>query len=107
MSKMDRYGLVICFLGLLWISIVNTVTNHNQQKVSDKVGKIVSLMVELDQIQETKLWDLHDRVLALEAEDERLSAHIKWFVMRRSGTDELRKMEAAIKKLEGVERAGD
>ena len=59
--------------------------------------------IEHEQSQEDRIWDLHRRVKALEAEDERLLAHIKWFVMRRSGTNELRKMEAVVARLEATE----
>ena len=104
---MDRVLVAGSQLGLLALVIINFFIVQEQQTVIETLIDSVALTAEHEQTQETKLWDLHDRVLALEAEDERLLAHIKWFVMRRSGTDELRKMEAAIKKLEEVERAGD
>jgi hypothetical protein len=46
--------------------------------------------------------ELERRLEKLEKENGRLEAHIKWFVMRRSGTDELRKMEAAMTRLEAA-----
>ena len=94
-------------VGLAMLIAANLFRIREHQSTLETLVDSAAMTAEHEQGQETKLWDLHRRVLALEAEDERLSAHIKWFVMRRSGTDELRKMEAAIKKLEEDERAGD
>lgn len=73
---------------------------RQQQVALEVLLDTVAGNMEYDMDQQAKLWDLHRRVLALEDNDERLEAHIRWFVMRRSGTNELRKMEAAIRKLE-------
>jgi len=109
MDRTDsRYiSIGIGLIGLTLLVAANFFTIREHQKALEALVDSAAMTAGHEQGQETKLWDLHYRVRALEAEDERLSAHIKWFVMRRSGTDELRKMEAAIEKLEEVERAGD
>ena len=103
----DKLALGIGLIGLVMLMAANFFTIREHQRTLETLVDSAAMTAEHEQGQETKLWDLHRRVIALELEDERLSAHIKWFVMRRSGTDELRKMEAAVKKLEEVERAGD
>lgn len=82
-------------------------TLTEQQNALEGLLTIAQKQLEVDKDTHTKLWDLHRRVLKLEAadrgfaeQDHRLMAHIRWFVMRRSGTDELKRMEAAIKTLE-------
>ena len=99
----DRLALGIGYVGLIMLMAANFFTTREQQSTIETLVDSAAMTAEHEQGQETKLWDLHRRVLALEAENERLSAHIKWFVMRRSGTDELRKMEAAVAKLEGMD----
>ena len=78
-------------------------TINKQQDAIDGLIGIAMKDMELDAAQETKLWDLHRRVVLLEQEDERIMAHVRWFVMRRSGTDELRKMEATVERLENAD----
>jgi hypothetical protein len=84
----------------LGCTIVLGLTVKEQQDTISALVMLEGQDSELEQRQEAMLWDLHRRVLALEGQDERIMAHIRWFVMRRSGTDELRRMEAAIVKLE-------
>lgn len=99
----DRRSIIIIGLLLGLLIAFNWLTIWEQQKVLKALvdGAIVS--VEFEQSQETKIWALYRRVEALKKEDERLLSHIKWFVMRRSGTNELRKMEAAVAVLEAAE----
>ena len=96
------------------ISITNTVTIWGQQIAINALVQAneTALAVDIQVIERQrddykKLWDLHRRVEALEGQDQRIMAHIRWFVMRRSGTDELRKMEAAIERLEERNIEGD
>jgi hypothetical protein len=103
---MKIWGIVLLSAAIL----ANTATMIFQGRAIKSLIESNTASVEFDsnmlkQSQEdyTKLWDLHRRVLALENETKRLEAHIKWFVMRRSGTNELRKMEAAVDKLEKEE----
>ena len=81
------------------LSLFGYTINKQQDTIETMIDR-VAMTVEHEQSQEDRIWDLHRRVKALEAEDERLLAHIKWFVMRRSGTDELRMMVAAVERLE-------
>lgn len=86
---------------ILGIMSLQEYTISKQQDTLEGLLSISSMTVQLEAEQERKLWDLHHRVLALEKEDQRIMAHVKWFVMRRSGTAELRRMERAIERLEG------
>ena len=93
--------------GLSAHAILNTLTIREHQRAISAMVEYAAVDVEAANDTNKKLWDLHRRVVVLErennqlvAEDQRLLAHIRWFVMRRSGTDELRKMEAAIERLE-------
>ncbi len=115
MSKIERFATGFALLGVLAIGIVNAVTISEQQTAVELMVTALAENVEYDVKYERRVWDLHQRVMQLEgrtvalsSEDERLMAHIRWFVMRRSGTDELRRMEAAVVRLEREEAiAGD
>lgn len=95
--------------GVIALAVVGGLGAHNtitsltlakQQEAIESLLAIGEMSLELEDKHTKMLWDLHRRVSELEREDNRLLAHIKWFVMRRSGTDELRKMEAAVARLE-------
>ena len=75
-------------------------TIAKQQDIIDTLLDVAISNTKLDLLHDQRIWDLHRRVVALEAEDQRIMAHVRWFVMRRSGTNELRRMEAAISRLE-------
>ncbi len=98
--KASMFAIVVFSILILQSYTIATITR--QQNAIESLIDRAEAYEAIYKDQNVKLWDLHDRVLALEAEDERLLAHIKWFVMRRSGTNELRKMEAAVARLEGV-----
>ena len=103
MSTMDR-RLIGFIFGILFVLIfINFFMVREQQKTFKILMSNSAATVEHEQSQKDRIWNLHHQVKALGKEDERLLAHIKWFVMRRSGTDELRKMETAIAKLEAAE----
>ena len=103
MSKTDRNLIGLVGFFLIMFTVLNFFTIQGQQKSLEILESGHAATVEHEQSQENRIWDLHRRVKALEAEDKRLMAHIKWFVMRRSGTDELRKMEAVVARLEAAE----
>lgn len=103
MSKTDRTLISGIGFLLLVLVIANFLIVREQQKALGTLIDGAAVSVEFERGQETKLWDLHRRIEALEKEDERLMSHIKWFVMRRSGTNELRKMEAVVARLEAAE----
>lgn len=94
-------------LGALASTLVLGITTQKQQDTIEQLIEIDALASEYDMQQQAKLWDLHRRMLALEAEDQRIMAHVKWFVMRRSGTAELARMERAIERLEAQREAGE
>jgi len=89
--------------GALVASVLLGITVRQQQKTLDGLLDIAIVDSQFDQQQDAMLWDLHRRVLKLEKEDERIMAHVRWFVMRRSGSVELAKMALAVDRLE----AGD
>ena len=106
MSKTETFVGTLAVLLVVFVS-TNFYMNWKQQEALEILVSNVTVVVEHEQTQETRIWDLHRRMMVLETrtvalnlEDERLLAHIKWFVMRRSGTNELRKMEAAVARLE-------
>jgi len=99
MSILDR--VLISLIGVL--GAINFLVIWEQHKAIEILESSFIMTVEHEQSQEDRIWDLHHQVKVLEKEDERLLAHIKWFVMRRSGTDELRKMETVMAKLEAEE----
>lgn len=103
MSKTDR-GLIglVGFL-LIVLTCGNFLMIQKQQKSLEILESGFTVTVEHEQSQEDRIWDLHRRVKVLGKEDERLLSHIKWFVMRRSGTNELRKMEVAVARLKVAE----
>jgi len=104
LPKVLRAVAVSAFVaGTITVSVLNTLTIRQQQDVISQLVDIAAADAEFDMRQDIMLWDLHRRVLALEAEDDRIMAHVRWFVMRRSGTDELRKMELAVAKLENAD----
>jgi hypothetical protein len=87
-------GLAAGTIGVLALTV------HKQQDTIDNLVELSAYEAQFDQEVQAKLWDLHRRVMVLEAEDQRIMAHVRWFVMRRSGTAELRRMEQAIRNLE-------
>ena len=97
MSKVFTFLFVVTVTGVL---IVLSYTITQQQSAIGSLLDITEIDAEIYRTHNIKLWDLHERVKKLEAEDQRLMAHIRWFVMRRSGTNELRQMEAAVARLE-------
>lgn len=103
MSRAHKYFISLLGGFLFGIIVFNSLAIREQQKAIEILESDSTVIIEHEQSQEDRIWDLHRRVKALEAEDERLLAHIKWFVMRRSGTNELRKMERAVARLEAAE----
>jgi hypothetical protein len=95
-------SVAVTTLSLGFAVSFGAVTYYQQEAIEALASVAVSDM-DLDAAQEAKLWDLHRRVVKLENEDQRIMAHVKWFVQRRSGTAELRKMERAIENLENVD----
>ena len=103
MGNTDRWLIIVALVSLYALTFANSYVIWEQQTIVEACLDMAAEDSELIVNHNAKLWDLHYRVLALEAEDERLLAHIKWFVMRRSGTDELRKMEVAVARLEAAQ----
>ena len=100
---MDRILTVLLGAGLAALMVLNFLTIRRQQTAITILMNMAIDGTAIFEDHHTKIWDLRQRVGALEQEDKRLLSHIKWFVMRRSGTDELRKMEAAVARLEASE----
>ena len=107
MKRIERIAIGVVMAALLMMCAINSLTIHEQQKTLDTTIDTMAAMNGDDTLAQSRIWDLHRRVTRLETEAKRLHQHIKWFVMRRSGTNELRKMEAAIKHLEERHVAGD
>ena len=98
--------LAVAFAMIAIIGSVVAVQAYTITKQQDAIGSLIATATAATKIHEEdhkKFWDLHRRVQALEGQDQRIMAHIKWFVMQRSGTDELRKMEAAMVHLGAAE----
>ena len=101
MSKTDRNLIGLVGFFLIVFTVLNFFMIQEHQESLETLESGFAATVEHKRSQTYRIWGLHRRVEALEKEDKRLQAHIKWFVMRRSGTNELRKMEAAVARLEG------
>ncbi len=94
LTKLVATTTIIVMLG------ANSYITYKQQDTLDTLLGIAINATRTDMQHQSMLWDLHRRVGKLEHEDQRIMAHVRWFVMRRSGTDELRKMETVVAKLE-------
>ena len=103
MSTTDRRLIELVGFFLIVLTVGNFWRQQKTFETLETLESSAAATVEHEQSQENRIWDLHRQVKALEAEDERLLAHIKWFVMRRSGTDELRMMVAAVERLEAAD----
>jgi hypothetical protein len=97
MKKWATRIMVVLFLAIL---AINTITNVIQNHIINKIVAENVVSMEYQNLVAAEVLILREKVARLEKEDQRLQSHIKWFVMRRSGTDELRKMEAAVAKME-------
>lgn len=102
MSKVDRMLIAAISILLLALGVINFLTTMGQQKALETLVEDSVVSVGYNWQQGNQLQELRRRIDALEREVERQMSHIKWFVMRRSGTDELRKMETAVTKLEAA-----
>jgi hypothetical protein len=92
-----KHAVICAFVGVL--SVQGAIILKQQAAINSLIW-IANANAEFDRVTITKMWDLHRRVVALESEDQRIMSHVRWFVMRRSGTDELRRMEQAVERLE-------
>jgi hypothetical protein len=97
MKKWATRIMVVLFLAIL---AINTITNVIQNHIINKIVAENVVSMEYQNLVAAEVLILREKVARMEKEDQRLQSHIKWFVMRRSGTDELRKMEAAVAKME-------
>jgi hypothetical protein len=97
MKKWAIRIMVVLFLAVL---AINTTINVIQNHIINKLVAESVVSMEYQNLVAAEVLILREKVARLEKEDQRLQSHIKWFVMRRSGTDELRKMEAAVAKME-------
>ena len=97
MSKM-QVAQWTAIAGLTTLSVVTNLTVTKQQEAIEKLLDIEVVSLELAQTHTKMLWDLHRRTQKLEREDKRLSAHIKWYIMERSGIRELARLERAMER---------
>jgi hypothetical protein len=97
---MKKWAIRIMVVLFLTILALNTTVNVIQNHIINKMVTENMVAREYQNLVAIEVLILREKVARMEKEDQRLQSHIKWFVMRRSGTDELRKMEAAVAKME-------
>ena len=96
MSRIEKGLIVVALMAMTTLVGGNFLTLRTQQgTIETLINKMVG-KVEHEQMQQERIWNLHERVKALEQEDLRIHAHIQWYVRRRSGAAEADRMVAAM-----------
>ncbi len=96
MSRIEKGLIAMALMSLGILIIGNFLTLRIQQGTIETLLDKMEGKVEHEQMQQERIWNLHERVKALEQEDLRIHAHIQWYVRRRSGAAEADRMVAAM-----------
>lgn len=73
-------------------------TVKEQQVAIEKLVENDAIALEADYQTSRWLADLERRTSSLEAEDERIMAHVRWYIQERSGIRELARLERAMEE---------